>query len=424
MKNLKNTMMALMVMFGLASCASVEKATLESNNVDSALTEVTNMRDMLKEDHVDLVAHSSYKNGVDHLEEAREDLAEGDDSQEILNDLSMAKAYFLKAKSTAMSKTTSNRILSSRTDAMNSGIMKNEKLTEMFNDTDELFRDETDNFTKSLTPDDFAKIQKKYLELEVKGTQFVNLDWARSTIEKAVSKDADDLAPKTYSDAKADLKAAENKIAQNPKLETYYVSSVTEANNSAALLSAVMDKLTGPAKGSSEEVALTLVKQSDVINAQGGMIAAQGAVIANAASKINFQEAMNRVKDNFSEDEATVYQQGDKLIIRLRDMNFKTGSSTVPTNSYTLLNKIENIVKDLDPTKVEVIGHTDSRGSDSLNQKLSTKRAQAVAEYFSTQGANYAIETKGYGESKPIANNSTAKGRSLNRRVDLVIDVK
>ena len=302
--------------------------------------------------------------------------------------------------------------------------MKSEKLMEMFSETDEHFRDETDNFTKSLTPEEFANIQKEYLQLEVKGTQFVNLDWARTTIENAVEKDADDLAPMTYAKAKADLKAAENKIAQNPKLETYYVSSVTEANNSAALLSAVMDKLTGSAKGSPEKVALTLVKQSDIINAQGGMIAAQGQVIANAASKINFQEAMNRVRKNFSEDEASVYQQGDKLIIRLRDMNFRTGSATVPTKAYTLLNKIESIVKDLGPTKVEVIGHTDSRGSNSLNQTLSSKRAQAVAEYFTTQGASYNIQTKGYGESKPIANNSTAKGRSLNRRVDLVIDVK
>lgn len=328
-----NLGIVLAMSLGLASCATIDKTSLNSTTIDGAMTEVENMNMMLKKDHVDLMASESYNEGWEHYKEAKEDLAEGDDKEEIMEDLTMAKSYFMKAKTEAMSKTTSNRILTARTDAWKSGVMKSNELTESFKDVDELFRDETDNFTTSLSPEDFSAIQKKYLDLEVKGVQHINLNWARSAVMMANEKDADDLAPKTLTKAKSDLKSAENKIAQNPKLESYYVNSVNEANNSAGMLSAVMTKLTGSAKDSSEEVALTLVKQSDVMNAQNSMLAAQGAVIANAASKINFQEAMNRVRKNFSEDEATVYQQGDKLIIRLKDMNFKSGSSTVPSES-------------------------------------------------------------------------------------------
>ncbi len=72
--------------------------------------------------------------------------------------------------------------------------------------------------------------------------------------------------------------------------------------------------------------------------------------------------------------------------------------------------------------KVEVDGHTDSKGSDAYNQKLSDARAASVMQYLVSRGVEAGrLTSKGFGESKPIADNATDEGREINRRVELTI---
>jgi OOP family OmpA-OmpF porin len=70
--------------------------------------------------------------------------------------------------------------------------------------------------------------------------------------------------------------------------------------------------------------------------------------------------------------------------------------------------------------KVEIAGHTDSRGNEAYNQGLSERRAQAVADYLVAHDANGSnITVKGYGENQPVADNGSDEGRASNRRVEL-----
>ena len=72
--------------------------------------------------------------------------------------------------------------------------------------------------------------------------------------------------------------------------------------------------------------------------------------------------------------------------------------------------------------KLGVYGHTDNSGSDDVNAPLSEKRASAVKDYLLSKGlAADRIETKGYGSSRPVADNGTADGRSHNRRVEIML---
>jgi outer membrane protein OmpA-like peptidoglycan-associated protein len=72
--------------------------------------------------------------------------------------------------------------------------------------------------------------------------------------------------------------------------------------------------------------------------------------------------------------------------------------------------------------RLEVEGHTDSVGSDEMNQVLSEKRAGAVRDYLTGQGiAGDSITSKGLGETSPVVENTTAAGRQQNRRVELVV---
>jgi len=87
-----------------------------------------------------------------------------------------------------------------------------------------------------------------------------------------------------------------------------------------------------------------------------------------------------------------------------------------------LLDHIVSVIKEcrgnVANTRIEVSGHTDSRGSDAYNLQLSQRRADAVNTYLANKGVERSIITsKGYGETQPVASNATEKGRSQNRRI-------
>src|SRR5689334_14418098 len=88
--------------------------------------------------------------------------------------------------------------------------------------------------------------------------------------------------------------------------------------------------------------------------------------------------------------------------------------------------KIDDVVREMkaNPSvKALVEGHTDSIGSEAYNQKLSERRANAVADYMEAQGIDSSrISTKGWGKTKPIASNKTKEGRAQNRRVEITED--
>lgn len=101
---------------------------------------------------------------------------------------------------------------------------------------------------------------------------------------------------------------------------------------------------------------------------------------------------------------------------------FKSGKAIINVRSFTLLNEVAQALKSNDSMEVLVEGHTDSRGSDSYNLRLSDARANAVREYLMGQGiATDRLKSMGFGETKPIASNKRKKGRRKNRRVEFTI---
>lgn len=107
----------------------------------------------------------------------------------------------------------------------------------------------------------------------------------------------------------------------------------------------------------------------------------------------------------------------------LKGVNFEVNSARLTANAKAILNQVADSLS-ASSMKVEIGGHTDAQGSDSFNQKLSERRAQAVHDYLVARGIDSSrLEAKGYGESQPVDSNETPEGRELNRRVELkVID--
>ena len=101
---------------------------------------------------------------------------------------------------------------------------------------------------------------------------------------------------------------------------------------------------------------------------------------------------------------------------------FNSGSDVIQLISYGILDEVVSLLKDNSGVTVQVVGHTDSDGSSSMNQDLSLRRAQSVKNYLIQHGiAPDRLSTSGMGESSPIASNSTPQGKAENRRIDFVI---
>lgn len=106
--------------------------------------------------------------------------------------------------------------------------------------------------------------------------------------------------------------------------------------------------------------------------------------------------------------------------ISLTGILFHTDSAELKSESVAVLNATADTLKANPGVAVEIAGHTDSTGEASYNQGLSERRAKSVREYLISKGVSGSrLSSAGYGESQPVATNSTSEGRQQNRRVEL-----
>lgn len=136
--------------------------------------------------------------------------------------------------------------------------------------------------------------------------------------------------------------------------------------------------------------------------------------------------------ENFDIPELSEYNLVNKVIelknikkgstIALRNVFFDTGKSTLRSSSNNELSRLVKLMKDAPKLKVEISGHTDNTGSNTINEKLSQERAQAVVDYLVSKGISKdRFVAMGYGSSKPVASNKSSEGRQQNRRTEFKI---
>jgi outer membrane protein OmpA-like peptidoglycan-associated protein len=158
---------------------------------------------------------------------------------------------------------------------------------------------------------------------------------------------------------------------------------------------------------------------------KGGLIgAAAGAVLGGGVGYyMDRQEQQLRQRLESSGTGVQVQREGDNLrVIMPSQVTFDSGSANIRPGFYSALNSVAQVLRENDQTTVDITGHTDSKGSDSYNQRLSEDRGRAVADYLAAQGVNPArMNARGMGESTPVASNSTESGRQQNRRVEILI---
>jgi outer membrane protein OmpA-like peptidoglycan-associated protein len=129
------------------------------------------------------------------------------------------------------------------------------------------------------------------------------------------------------------------------------------------------------------------------------------------------------VEEKIAATPSTPTEEVEEIVVTaFRNLNFDTNKSAIRPESFESLNKLADLLKKETSWKLKIEGHTDSVGSTTSNLDLSKRRAVSAKKYLVDKGVvDGMISTEGFGESKPIADNSTEEGRQKNRRVSLRI---
>jgi len=256
------------------------------------------------------------------------------------------------------------------------------------------------------------------------------LETARSAVQSAESDpNVSKYAALDLEAAKKDLEVAE--FAANHHKDAEIAQPAYLATQTARLAQARAAAKADDARvaaGQAERDRIQLAARSrEVDNAQAQADAAkmnasaanQQAAAANQQAAAATEQAA-RLQAEIDALKATPTDRG--LVLTLGDVLFDTGKSELNSGASRKLDQLAQFLSEHKDRRVQIDGFTDSVGSDSYNQELSQRRANAVKNALLTRGiASNRINTEGYGKSFPVANNADSGGRQLNRRVEVVI---
>ncbi len=183
---------------------------------------------------------------------------------------------------------------------------------------------------------------------------------------------------------------------------------------------------------------MTRAEQGAIIGAIGGAVVGKntgdkdrghtiaGALVGGVAGAalgnyMDQQEAALRQQLQGTGVEVT--RQDNNIILTMPDaITFDFAQSAVKPQFYGVLNNLASTLNQFPQTRIQIAGHTDNVGSDASNLQLSQQRANSVRSYLAGSGvAPDRMQAVGYGETRPIADNSTDYGRAQNRRVEITL---
>ena len=179
----------------------------------------------------------------------------------------------------------------------------------------------------------------------------------------------------------------------------------------------------GGAIGAATGALVGVLSSSKKDRGKGALIgAASGAALGGGIGYyMDVQEA--KLRQKMKGTGVSVTRSGDQIILNMpNNVTFDSNSSNLKPAGANTLTGVAMVLKEYNKTAVNVLGFTDSTGSQDLNMRLSQQRADSVASALITQGvAANRIRTQGMGPANPIASNSTAEGKAQNRRVEITL---
>jgi outer membrane protein OmpA-like peptidoglycan-associated protein len=217
---------------------------------------------------------------------------------------------------------------------------------------------------------------------------------------------------KAEAEAKAAAEAAEAKRKADAEAAAIKLQAEQEANRQAELASAREAQM----KAEADAAALRAKMEADALKAKEEAAKAEAERARRAAEELRAQllDQLNQVLETRDTPRG--------LVVTMADVLFDVGKYDLRPATREKLARLAGIVLAHKGLQLDIEGHTDSTGSDELNQTLSERRATTVQSFLIEQGLDSAaVAAKGFGKTMPIADNSTAAGRQQNRRVEIIV---
>jgi len=303
-----------------------------------------------------------------------------------------------------------------------------------------------------------AELIQGYTQLELSALKVGTTELAKSAIANAKKNEAEKYAPKTLAEAEKSLGLAvstlESDRTQTEKANVHASNAKLLADKSASITETIKDF--DRRDYSREDAVLWYHRQLSTIHKPiGGQLPFDTAnddmvqtfktdVAQLKATEIEYKERLastekessvmlakererkanfDKVQSMFTAEEANVFRKQQDVLISAHGFDFPSGKSEIQTDNFSLMNKLKRAIDIFPNSRIEITGHTDSTGSDKANLSLSQARAENVGKFLVEAGeiSSDRIKTAGYGESRPVAANTTTEGRAENRRVEINI---
>jgi outer membrane protein OmpA-like peptidoglycan-associated protein len=229
--------------------------------------------------------------------------------------------------------------------------------------------------------------------------------------------------------AALDLEAAKNDLAAADDAALHHRDAAIAHSAYMAAQNARLARMHAAAKADDARVAAGQAERDQIMLAARNR-EVQSAHMATNEAKLVANEALNQ-RDQATEEAARLQAEVDQLkatptprglVMTLGDVLFDTGRAELNPGASRKLDQLAQFLNEHKERRVQIDGFTDSVGTESYNEELSRRRADAVKSALTTRGVDSSrIATQGYGKAYPVANNSDSGGRQLNRRVEVVI---
>jgi outer membrane protein OmpA-like peptidoglycan-associated protein len=229
-------------------------------------------------------------------------------------------------------------------------------------------------------------------------------------------------APLDLDRAKQDLSAAEDAAAHHRDADVNQPAYLAAQNARIAQAHAAAKADDARvASGQAERDRIMLAARTrEAENAKASAANSRAVAEAALSQRDQANEETARVQAELDALKATPTPRG--LVLTLGDVMFDTGRSELKSGGMRKIEQLAQFLNEHADRRVQIDGFTDSVGGDSYNEELSRRRADAVKAALISRGVDPSrIGTEGYGKAYPVASNSDAGGRQLNRRVEVVI---
>mgnify|MGYP006275060575 CR=1 FL=1 len=389
-----------------------------------------------------VLAPTYFKSAEKYLQNARIERDQNADNKKILHEVAKAKAYLTRTESTVkLAEELMPGVIAARAAALDAHALDFDR--KGFERVDARLKNVTEDLEENDKSPAIKKrggLQQDYASVELKAAQLGTTGPAEHLRDKALREGAKIHAPRTLTQVEQRIKEATSHVAMSlhDKLALKKLSESLTTDSKRLLKITRESKALNAADG--EAIVLERESSEAKLAAESAQLKAKNKELAQTTEELaateqreatlaeakGLQDKIKAAQREFSSAEVQMIQQGRTVTMRLIDLRFLPGQTSINSNRFGLLNRVRNVIDTFAPAEIVIQGHTDASGDSARNQALSLARAEAVRDFLESARAKdstkqISIRAEGLGDQYPVASNKTVSGRALNRRVDVVI---